>query len=138
MNETLARAALMTVMQQIVDDWTLYPLVVEPDNRDLVDQVLQLDPYVKVEIDFLGSEQADMADVPLEKHVGQMMIYVVSRKGSGTVDGAILRDFIRPYFSLKKFGVLQCHSAEIYKSKEIKGWEYWPILLNFYFHSLAH
>ena len=43
----------MTVIAQIVADWTTYPLVVESDNRTAVDQSLQVDPYIKVMIDFL-------------------------------------------------------------------------------------
>lgn len=137
MNETLARQALMTVVAQIVEDWTEYPLVIETDNRNAVDQSQQVEPYLKVMIDFLGGHQADMADNPIERHYGQIVLQVVVRCGDGTAEGATLRDFIRPYFSLKNLGGLQLEAAERHKSREILGWEHLPLLATFYFHALS-
>ncbi len=135
MNETAARLAVMTVIEQIVTDWTDYTLVVEPENHDVVNQATQVNPYLKVWIDFLGADQLDLGPTPREMQSGQVMLHVVAKCGTGTKSAAALRDFIRPYLSLKNLSGLQCHAAELYKPKEIKGWEHFPILVNFYYHS---
>lgn len=134
MNETLARAAIMTVIGQVVTDWTAYTLVVEPENRRVVDQATQVNPYLMVWIDFLSAQQADMADNPLVRYTGQIVIHVVAKCDSGTKPAAALRDFIRPYLSMQNLGTLHLDVAEIYRAKEIKGWEHFPLLVNFWYH----
>lgn len=134
MNETLARAAIMTVIQQAVDDWDDFPLLVETENRRIIDQATQVNPYLRVWIDFLGAQQAELGLNPLVRQTGQIMVQVVVKCDSGTRLPATLRDFLRPYLSLKNLGGLQTSVAEIYKSKEIKGWEHYPLLINFWYH----
>jgi len=135
MNETLARQAIMTILVQVQADWTEYMLAVDSENRDLIDQSKQQHPYLALEIDFLSAEQMDLSANPMVQQTGQLVVYVVEKSGSGTARAARVRDFIRPYFSLKKSGLLQFHAAEIYRSKTIKGWEYYPVLVNFWYNA---
>lgn len=132
MSEVTARAEIMNVIAQIVEDFTAYPLVVEPDNRKVVDQGTQTKPYLAVMIDFLTERQMDLSNRPRVQAQGQIVICVVVKENSGTAAGATLRDFIEPYFSLKNLGTVNCHATEKQRTKVIAGWEYMPILINFW------
>lgn len=136
MNETLARQAIMTVLAQIQTAWTEFDLKIDSENRDIIDQASQQNPYLAIEIDFLGADQMDLSPNPLVRQTGQLVVYAVEKVGSGTARAARLRDFVRPRFSLQNLGAggtLHCHAAEIYKSKTIAGWEYFPVLVNFWY-----
>ena len=137
MSEVLARQGIMTAMAAAVTAHTSYPLVVEADNRKLVDQVAQSDPYIQISIAFMSAEQSDMADHPIVRQMGQIILAVAVKEGTGTAAGAALRDFIRPYFSMKNLGIVRTHAAEIYSSKTHMGWEYTPLLINFWYHDVS-
>jgi hypothetical protein len=137
MSEVTARQNIMTVIQQIVTDWTAYTLAVDSENRDLIDQATQVNPYLEIEIDFLGATQADLGDRPFVRQVGQVVIDVVAKAGSGTAAASALRDFILPRFDLKVLGIVHCHEAELHRSKTIKDWDHFPILVNFWYYRLT-
>lgn len=136
MTETQVRTAIQTVLAEIQTDWTAYDLAIDTENRGVVDQTSP-NPYLCVEIDFMGGEQADMADRPLVKEVGQIVIEVVTKGGSGTVAGAALRDFITPYFDMKTFGELRTHACEKYRGRPKDGLYRLPLLINFWLHRVS-
>ena len=137
MSLATTRATLMAVVEQIVTDWTSYALKVEAPNRTAIDQVAQVDPYLRVDLDFLlGGGQDDMSDNPMVKQVGQLVITAVSKAGNGTAQSLELLDFVAPYFSVRTLGNVQMHAAEAQRGKEIKGWWHQPLLINFYTHNL--
>jgi hypothetical protein len=135
MSETAARLAIQGVIADIVEAHTAYPLVVEMDNRVVVDQSKQINPYLKVMIDFLTAGQADLSDNPLKQSLGQIVIHVVVKAGTGSVAGSTLRDLICPYFDAKVMGPVHCHMAERQRTQAIAGWDYAPILINFWMHT---
>lgn len=135
--QTDARTEIQTVLAAIQAAWTTYTLIIELDNRDQVDQSTQTNPYLQASISMLSAEQADMGDRPLVEQRGQIVLSVVAKEGTGMAPSTALLDFITPYFDLKAFGLVKCHAVQAYKSKSFKGWEYSPLLINFYFHRLS-
>lgn len=137
MSREQVRIDVATVIQTIVDTWTDYPLVVEMDNQEAVDQATQTNPYLQVQIRHLDAEQADMSDNPFVKHYGQVLLSVVAKEGTGTADSNKLLDFIRPKFSLKVLGLIHCQAFEDQSGKPVKGWWYSPAIVNFWYHKLS-
>ncbi len=135
--QTTARSDIMTVMDAIVAAWTDYPLLVEAEDRDVVDQSSQTNPYVTVEIRNLSAIQKDLADRPLVEQRGQILITVMTREGTGTVVPNKLIDFITPYFDMKAFSLVRTHPVEIYPAKYALGWRLAPMLINFWYNRLS-
>lgn len=133
--ETQARLLIMDQIAFMAEAHTGYPLVVEQPGFALVDETLQLTPYVKYFLDFMGTDQADMGENPLGKHVGQLQLHAVFKEGTGMMEGTALRTFMRPFFSLVNLGGVHFHMAEPHRGACIKGWEHLPLLVDFWFHS---
>src|ERR1700741_4402610 len=124
----------MTVVEQIVPDFTAYPLVVEADNRVAVDQSKQVNPYLKVEIDDLAGGQADIGNHPLVEERGQLILYACIKAGNGPLLARQLLDFIIPYFDCKIINSIQCQGAYVARKQEVAGWTYLPVIFNYYYH----
>jgi hypothetical protein len=134
---TDADASIRAVLKQIQDDWTDYPLVIQIDNRIVVDQGGQTEPYLDVQIEPLGGGQADMADRPLVEQYGQILLAAVVRCGAGTTDAKKLLDFVLPYFDMKDIGTVRCHAAVAVKPREEKGQYYAPGMVNYWYHRVS-
>lgn len=135
------KSTLRAVVAQIVTAHSGYPLVVELDNRDQVDQSTQTNPYLQVEFDFIHAEQKDLADAPLVQQDGQLLMCVVCKGGTGTAAADALVDFVTPYFDLKVFNgsnvVIHCRAVEVMRGKELNGLWYQPMLVNFWYHRVS-
>lgn len=112
-------------------------LVVETDNRKMVDQATQEKPYLQVQIRYMAAEQADMADNPFIRTDGQILLAVVAKENSGTSEANELIDFVRPYFELKNIGPAQCKAVEDKSAVPKNGWYYSPAIVNFWYHRLS-
>ncbi len=135
MSQVQAKLDIRTVLEQIVTDHTAYPIVVEIDNRTLVNQATQVKPYLKAEIKFMGSDQLDLGNASQNvEQWGQIWLTVVSKGGQGTADATALIDFITPYFDLRRFSLVQCRSVTSVGGKEMKGLWHQPLIVNFYYH----
>lgn len=133
MTLTEANAAIMTVVAQLVQDHTAYPLVVETDNRDVVDLALQGQPYLQVTIDFMGADQLDLGEKPRVKQHGQLLLCAVAKGGTGKAETLALLDFVMPYFDMANLGGVEFHAMEAAGAKEMKGLWRAATLGNFYF-----
>ena len=133
MSAEQARIDIMTVVSQIVTDWTAYPLQVEAPNWDVIDQATQANPYLQVDIDLLGGEQKTVGLRPVVRQYGQVLLCVVSKGGTGTSAGNVLGDFILPYFDLQTLGTVRTHAVLPVKGKGRDGWWYQPWLVDFWY-----
>lgn len=134
MSQALAYDNIMAVLDQVVADHSAYPLVVEVENRNAVDQASQADPYLKVEIKFMGGGQLDLADHPHVEQWGQLWLSAVCKDGDGTLASIRLLDFIAPYFQFKNLGLVQCRAVLRASGKSNGGLYRLPALVNFYYH----
>lgn len=136
---TDARTAVQEVVAQIQEDWTAYPLVVELDNRSVVDQGQQTKPYLKVRIvPMRGGGQSDLADRPFVEQRGQILLYACAREGSGAGEADALLDFITDYFDMAVLGTLHCTAVEATEPKNVKGWREVPAIVNYWYHRLSN
>jgi hypothetical protein len=133
MTLALTRLDVMTVVKQIQTDWTAYPLLVETDNRVIIDQATQANPYLRVEIVPLVSDQMDLGAHPHVRQTGQILLYAVAKEGAGAALSEALLDFVTPYFDLKRFTTIQCHSVQAQKPIAKTGWWWNPAIVNYFY-----
>ena len=110
---------------------------VESETRTSIDQGSQVNPYLKVEVKPIDGEQASLGVNPLVEQRGQILLYACVKAGAGAALADTLRDFVIPYFDRKVLGFVQCYAAIATRPKEVKGWEYYPVIVNYYYHRIA-
>jgi hypothetical protein len=129
-----ARLDIMNVINQIQADFSDYPLVVESDNRQVVDEATQDNPYLQVEIDYLpGGGQMDLGTRPMVKQVGQLCLYAVVKEGAGSAGAGHLLDFVLPYFDCKTRGIVTFHAGQRVRPIRRNGKWYAPVWFDFWF-----
>lgn len=130
--QTQASIDITAVIAQIIAEHTAYPLVVEQDNLGTVDEVTQTNPYLKVEIVFLGVDQKELSfEHQLVEQWGQIWLTAICKPGGGTAAVKALLDFVTPYFDNKRMGVVRCRPVAAIKGKEVKGLWRQPALVTF-------
>jgi hypothetical protein len=132
---TQLHQAIMGVVEQIQVDHALYALAVEPENRSVVDQATQQNPYLQVTIEVLDGEQAELGSKAAVKRWGQILLAAVVKDGTGTLAAKELLDFVMPYFSQQGFGALTCQAAVPVKGRENRGLWYQPAIIPFFYFS---
>lgn len=137
MSQAQAYKDIMAVVQRIVDEHADYPVIVESDNRCVVDQSKQDNPYLKVEIVFLDGDQIELGDTARVEQWGQVWISAVCKGGVGSLRSLELLDFARPYFERKRIGTVTCRTVTAAKPKEVKGLWHTPAIVNFFYHRFS-
>lgn len=133
--QTQASIDITAVIKQIIAAHTAYPLAVEQQNMGTVDQATQVDPYLKVEIRFLGADQIELGEKnQLVQQWGQVWLTAICKPGAGTAQVKALLDFVTPYFDCKRVGVVQCRAVTAADGKEVKGLWREPAIVNFYYY----
>ena len=137
MSQVQAATDITAVIAQIIADHTDYTLVVEQQNRTVVDQNLQVNPYLRVDVKLLSAAQLDLADRPRVEQWGQIWLPAVCKPGTGTAAVKTLLEFVTPYFDCKRLGIVQCQAVTGSGGKEVKGLWVEPVIVNFYYHRLT-
>ncbi len=135
---TQARLDVMTVMTAIQSAWSTYALKIEAEDRDTIDLATQTDPWIKVQsIKNLKGDQADMSSRPLVRQNGQIVLYVKTREGSGSLIANTLLDFMRPYLEFKNLTLLRTKVFEPQDARIVDGIRYAPVVINYWYHRLS-
>jgi hypothetical protein len=134
MSHTQVAKDIYAVMQLMTDEHEDYPLEVEMANFSSVDKTQQEKPYLKVEVNFMQAEQANLGVNPLVKQWGQIWVTAIERSGRGWLESSVLLEFVRPYLELRKLGIITCLSVQSLKPREVNEEWHCPIIVNFYYH----
>ena len=134
MSYAQARLDIATAVAAAAAAWVTYLLV---DNRSAVNYDTQQKPFLQVDTYYLGGDQLDLADSPMVKQYGQILLSVASKEGTGVSDSAALVDFLIPYLELKNFAVVRTNAAEPQRARTLRGWYYQPVLIPFWFVRLS-
>lgn len=131
------KAEVMDIIKQIRTAWTAWPLKVKMMNRD-IDEADKGMPYLKVDIDFMDSMQVSLGNGPVQvKEVGQILLSVVAKCGTGTADSDDLAAFIKPYFDRRILTTLRTHPVAPAGAREFKGEYYTNQLVDFWYHRMS-
>lgn len=116
------RQNLVTAVETAKSTFVTYPLVVEYDNRQLVDYSTQTNPFLCVEVKFIEGEQADLSSAPIHRYYGVLLLVAKGKVGSGTAKLLTLLDHFHPLLQRGSFGMTRTHMATFAPAKEADGW----------------
>lgn len=127
------RNEILAVIEQIQTDFSTYPLQVDAPNLSKTVLGGQSRPYLRVDIDYLpGGGQMEIGKAKqLVKQRGQVVLDVVVKGNSGTLEATKLLDFIVPYFNIKVLGVVRTHAVQAARGRELRGEWHQPLWVDF-------
>lgn len=108
-----------------------YTLLIEYDNRIVVDTTKQTDPFLTVELDFSDSEQADLSNNPVQRYSGMLTLNAAVPLGSGRAQALKLLDWFYPQLQRKAFGVVRTEMARVRVERRHNNWVYYPVYVPF-------
>lgn len=131
------RQAVVTAVEARKASWSGFTLVIEYDNRTLVDTQTQTNPFLCVEIQYIDGEQVDLGGSPNHRTYGQLTLAAAVREGGGSKQANELVDFFYPALHLTTIDGARMWGAKPEKSKPHRGWLYYPVSIPFDFDTTA-
>lgn len=137
MSQTQARQEIAAMVEAARLAWTAYPLVVEQENRDIINYATQVNPYVSVDVLFYDGKQMDLGPEPLQGVYGQIYLAVCTQEGKGTSAVSPVIDHMSRALSRRVLPLVRTEVPQPQPSVTRKGWYCQVILVNFWYHELA-
>lgn len=126
------RQSIVTAVEAAKATFTTYPLIIEYDNRMLIDQATQRNPYLCVDILFMDGFQADLSTNPIHRKVGQIHLQAVVKEGAGSAQALQLLDHFGTALQAKILGGVRTKMQTYARSKPHLGWVYTPVVIPFW------
>lgn len=137
MSQTQARREIATAIEAARLAWTDYPLVVEQENRDVINYATQVKPFVSVDVVFYDGKQMDLGPEPLQGVYGQVYIAVCTQEGKGTSEVTPVIDHMSKALSRQSFPLVKMGVPQPQPAVTRKGWYCQVTLVSFWYHELA-
>lgn len=131
------RQAVVTAVEARKALWPGFTLVVEYDNRIIVDTQTQTNPFLCVEIQYIDGEQVDLGGNPNHRTYGQLTVAAAVREGGGSKQANELLDHFYPALHLTTIDGARMWGAKPEKTKPHRGWVYYPVSIPFDFDTTA-
>lgn len=108
-------------------------LVIEYDNRIIVDTQTQIDPYLIVQVVLIDGVQADISTDPIHRFYGQLLLAPAVKDGAGSADALKLSDHFVPQLQRKTFSGVRTLAAKPTPSRKNLGWTLYPTIIPFWY-----
>lgn len=125
------RAAVVAEAEVIKALFTDYPLVIEYDNRVMVESATQEDPFLCLEVVTHAGRQADLSSNPIHRLVGHVILTAKVKVGEGTKRQTDLLEFFYTRLQRRKLGPAILEMADFDKPRTVKGWVGYSALIPF-------
>jgi hypothetical protein len=110
-----------------------YTLIIEYDNRILIDTQTQTNPYLCVDIRLIAGEQADIADNPIHRIYGSIALIACIKEGAGRKLANDILDHFYPKLQRKTLGgVVRTRMASFEREFSKQGWAYYIAVIPFW------
>jgi len=133
MSLEVIRQAVTNAVEAAKVTFTEYPLVIEYDNRILVDTQTQVNPFLQVRVLILDGGQVDLSNDPLHRYIGQLHLAAVTKEGGGSAEANRLLEHFYPKLHKNSLGGVRTYMAKPSTPKPHLGWIYTPVLIPFWF-----
>lgn len=133
MSQTAARQEIAAVIEAARAGWIPYALVVEQENRDVVDLATQINPYVGVDVVFFDGQQMDLGQNPIQGVYGQIFLAVCTQEGKGTSLVSPLMDYMSKALSRLQLATVRTEVPKPQPAVTRKGWYCQVCLVNFWY-----
>ena len=137
MSLELARQAITSRLEQIKAQYGT-PIIIEYDNRTLVDRATQKDPFIMVDILYLSGEQGSIGLDTYVRTYGQILFSACVKENTGLKAAAEIVDFFSQKLEIREFSSVRTFGASPQKFQEALGWYYLPVVIPFYFDRFAN
>lgn len=132
MSREAIRTSIVTAVEAAKATFSDYTLLIEYDNRIVVDTKTQTDPFLMVRILYLSAEQANLSNNPTHRVWGQIHLAAVVPEGSGSAKANSLLDFFVPKLHLKSFGTVRTMAATTAASQTLNARVYYAMAIPFW------
>lgn len=132
MSQNNIRQAIVTAVEAAKVGAPVLPLVIEYDNRIIVDTQTQTLPFLCVNVVFMDAFQADLSNTPIHRFVGQIHLAAAVKAGAGSADALKLLDFFYPQLQRKALGIVRTYMAKSAPMTPHLGWNYYTMLIPFW------
>jgi hypothetical protein len=126
------RQALVTAVEAAKTSFTDYPLVIEYTNNNKIDPQTQVNPYLIVDVKFMGGEQADLSDHPRHRWTGVLALQACAKQGQGTAKLNKVLDHFYPLLQGKSFSGVRTYLADYGRTSEQLGWHQASLYIPFW------
>lgn len=127
------RVDLVTAVEAARAGFNLgYSLIIEYENRIIVDKKSQVNPYLTVDILMLDGRQIELSNNPLHRITGQLYLIACVPDGSGSSQANKLLDWFVPKLHKKTFGAVRTSFAIPAKPQPHLGWQHYGIVIPFW------
>lgn len=116
------RQQLVAAIEAAKESYTNKNLVIEYDNRYLVDMNTQSDPFLCAEIVYVGAVQGDLSNKPIQKIAGMLVLTAKVREGAGTAGAYSLLNHFYENLQFRVIGNCRMEIASIVKPAKLAGW----------------
>lgn len=140
MSAEAIRQGIITEVERARTAWSAYTLLVDYENRDLVDLEAIEDgqAYLAVDIVFLSGNQLDLGQSPMIEDAGHIILAAGAKMGAGTAQQVKLLDHVRPYLQLRDdLGIARTEAGKLQRPQMRQGFYYLPLIVPFWSHAQA-
>jgi hypothetical protein len=133
MSQEAARQAIVTAVEAAKTGAPVPSLVIEYDNRIIVDTQTQSAPFLRVEIKYLDSYQADISHSPIHRFEGYISLQAAVKDGSGAKEANGLLEHFYPQLHKRSMGIVRTKMASAVPERQHQGWWYYSFNIPFWF-----
>ena len=130
MSRESVRQAIVGLIEARKATWSDYTLIIEYDNRLLVDTQTQHNPFLRVGITYFDGEQIDLGSQN-HRDQGLVVVSAVVREGEGSAKANALLDHFVPSLQQRSIGALRLWGSRPHKDSPHLGWVYYPVAIPF-------
>ena len=118
-----ARVALVTKIEALKATWVAYPLLVQYDNRDNINYATQVNPFLRVCLDYLDGSQIALGPNGGHRMMGVILLEAWVKQGQGSKLGNdLLEHFYLGVHQTDSLPPLRTRAAEMRSGNKINGW----------------
>jgi hypothetical protein len=127
------RKALTAVVETARAGAPVANVLVEYENRALLDTQKQSVPYLKFKLHFMDGRNASMGLGARYRAYGNLTLTVAVKEGKGTSESLQMVSYLRPLLHSKVVQGIHLQDASLHPNVPHLGWIYSPLLVPFWY-----
>lgn len=129
-----ARVAIVTKVAAIASTWVGPTLIVDYDNKELVNWATQTNPFLSVEIVHIDGYQAGLSNVPVQRVLGTIVLTAKAPIGSGMKALNDLLEFFYPAMHMTdSMTPVRTYAARLVDGKPTASWRAKAAVIPFWY-----
>lgn len=118
-----ARVALVTKIEALKTTWSAYPLLIQYDNRESINYATQVNPFLRVSIDYLDGSQIALGPNGGHRMMGVILLEAWSKVGTGSkLANELLEHFYPGISQSDAMPPLRTQASSFKSGNKINGW----------------